>query len=100
MRQRPRRTHHPAFKLKVALESLKNDMTIIELSQRFNVHPDLITEWKEQLLEHAQNVFFRDSKTESGQNVKDLYAKIGQLSMENDFLSNALDRIGGAVAKQ
>jgi len=100
MSKRPRRNHAPAFKAKVALEAIKGEQTIVELSQRFQVHPNQITEWKKQLLEHAEEVFSKDRKPETGPDVKDLHAKIGQLSMENDFLSNALGRIDGASAKR
>jgi len=100
MSKRPRRNHAPAFKAKVALDALKGDQTIVELSQRYQVHPNQITEWKKQLLEHAPDIFSKDKKIESGPNVKDLHAKIGELSMENDFLSVALGRIGDASAKR
>ncbi len=100
MSRRPRRNHAPAFKAKVALEALKGDQTIVELAQRYQVHPNQITEWKRQLLEHAADVFSKDRKSDQGPNVKDLHAKIGQLSMENDFLSVALGRIGDASAKR
>jgi transposase-like protein len=85
MSKRPRRNHAPAFKAKVALEALKEEQTLIELSQRYQVHPNQIAEWKRQLLERACEIFDRDRKTQEGPNVKDLHAKIGQLSMENDF---------------
>jgi transposase len=100
MSKRPRRNHAPAFKAKVALESMKGDQTIVELSERYQVHPNQITDWKKQLLEHAEDVFSKDRPTDQGPNVKDLHAKIGQLSMENDFLSSALGRIGDASAKK
>ena len=100
MSKRPRRNHTPVFKAKVALEALKGEQTLVELSQRYQVHPNQITEWKKQLLEHAPDIFSKDRKPEQGPNVKDLHAKIGQLSMENDFLSGALGRIGDASAKR
>ena len=100
MSKRPRRNHAPAFKAKVALEALKGDQTIVELAERYQVHPNQITEWKKQLLEHAAEVFSKDRQADQGPNVKDLHAKIGQLSMENDFLSGALGRIGDASAKR
>jgi transposase-like protein len=99
MSKRPRRNHAPAFKAKVALEALKGEQTLVELSQRYQVHPNQITEWKKQLQEHAADVFSKGRKSELGPNVKDLHAKIGQLSMENDFLSGALGRIGDTSAK-
>ena len=100
MSKRPRRNHAPAFKAKVALEALKGEQTMVELAERYQIHPNQITEWKKLLLEHAADLFGRDKKTEQGPSVKDLHAKIGQLSMENDFLSVALGRIGDASAKR
>jgi len=100
MSQSPRRNHVPAFKAKVALEAIKGEQTIAELSQRFQMHPNQISEWKKQLLENAAAVFDKDKNAAIGPDVKELHAKIGQLSMENDFLSNALGRIDGASAKR
>ena len=100
MSKRPRRNHAPGFKAKVALEALKGEQTIVELSQRFQVHPNQITEWKKQLLEHAPEIFSKERKPDQVPSVKDLHAKIGQLSMENDFLSGALVRIGDTSAKR
>ena len=100
MSKRPRRNHAPAFKAKVALEAIKGEQTIVELSQRYQVHPNQITEWKKQLLENAPEIFSRSKKAETGPDVKDLHAKIGQLAMENDFLSNAFGRIDGPSAKK
>ncbi len=100
MSKRPRRNHAPAFKAKVALDALKGEQTLVELSQHYQVHPNQITEWKKQLLEHAPDIFSKDRKPEQVPGVKDLHAKIGQLSMENDFLSGALGRIGDASAKR
>ena len=92
MSKRPRRNHAPGFKAKVALEALKGEQEqkIVELSQRFQVHPNQITEWKKQLLEHAPEIFSKDRRPDQFPSVQDLHAKIGQLSMEHDFLSGAL----------
>jgi transposase-like protein len=57
MSKRPRRNHSPVFKAKVALEALKGNQTIVEIAARYEVHPNQITEWKKQLLEHAEEVF-------------------------------------------
>jgi transposase-like protein len=100
MSKRPRRNHAPAFKAKVALEALKGEQTLVELSERYQVHPNQIAEWKKQLLERAPDIFSKDSKAEQGPSVKDLHAKIGRLSMENDFWAGALGRIGDASAKR
>ena len=82
------------------MEALKGEQTIVEIAQRYQVHPNQIAEWKRQLLEHAADVFSKDRKPDQGPSVKDFHVKIGQLSMENDFLSGALGRIGDASAKQ
>ena len=100
MSKRPRRNHAPASKAKLALDAIKGERTIVELSQRYQVHPNQITEWKKQLLENAPDIFSRSKKTELGPDVKDLHAKIGQLAMENDFLSVALGRISEPSAKR
>jgi len=95
-----RRNHGAAFKAKVALEAIKGERTLVELSQRFEVHQNLIVEWKKQLLERAGEVFEKEKKTEEGPSIKELHAKIGQLAMENDFLAVALGRIDGSSAKR
>ena len=100
MSKRPRRNHSPAFKAKVALDALKGDQTIVEIAERYQVHPNQITEWKKQLLAHAEEVFSKDRQPDQGPDIKNLHAKIGQLSMENDFLASALGRIGDASAKR
>jgi transposase-like protein len=99
MAKRPRRNHGAVFKAKVALEAIKGEQTLVELSERFQVHPNQITEWKKQLLERAPEIFDKEKRSE-GPDVKELHAKIGQLAMENDFLSVALGRIDGSSAKK
>ena len=98
MSRRPRRNHSPVFKSKVALAAIKGEQTITELAQKFDVHPNQITQWKGQLLEQASTVF------EQGAAAKeppvDLHAKIGELALENDFLERALTKAGLLSAKR
>lgn len=82
-----RRNHSPAFKAKVALAALKGDRTMSELAVQFDVHPNQIKQWKDQLLDGVADVFDdRPSTKEPEFDVTALHAKIGQLILENDFL--------------
>jgi transposase len=99
--KRPRRNHSAAFKAKVALAAVKGDQTLASLAERFDVHPNQITQWKTELLQRAAEVFASAAeKRETGPDIKTLHAKIGQLALESDFLSGALGRIGDASAKR
>jgi transposase len=99
--KRIRRTHSPAFKAQVALAAVKGDKTLAELAQ-FDVHPNQIATWKNQLLEGAAGVFGheRAEVSEAPVDLKALHAKIGELTLENDFLSGALGKAGLLSAKR
>jgi len=94
MTRRKRRNHSSAFKAKVALAALKGDHTLAELAEQFEVHPNQIQNWKRRLVEGAEDVFGgnADQARHNDQEVEKLHAKIGQLAMENDFLSKVLGR--------
>ncbi len=96
MTKRPRRNHSPAFKAKVALAAIKGEKTMIELAQQFDVHPNQIKQWKDHLLDGAVGVFGDDRKEDAVPtvDVKSLHAKIGELTLENDFLAGALGKAG------
>ena len=101
MTKRTRRNHSATFKAKVALAALKGDKTLTELAQQYDVHPNQITDWKRQLLERAGDVFGGAAdKVDEGPDLKTLHAKIGQLTLENDFLSGALTKAGLLSAKK
>src|SRR3954469_17137045 len=90
MSKRPHRNHLPAFKAKVALAALKGEKTLAELAQQYDVHPNQITTWKAQLLEGAAGVFGSVPQSAAPAiDVKTLHAKIGELTLTNDFLSVA-----------
>lgn len=89
-----RKQYNPEIKAKVALEALKGERTVAELSSRFGVHPTMIHQWKKALLEGASGVFARGGAAREPaldkEALKDLHAKIGELTMERDFLSGKL----------
>jgi transposase len=101
MTKRIRRTHSPAFKAKVALAALTGEKTLADLAQQFDVHPNQITAWKAQLVGGAAEVFGASGgATAPAVDVKTLHAKIGELTLENDFLSGALGKAGLLSAKR
>ena len=97
MSKRPRRNHSPAFKAKVAPAAVRGEKTLAELAQQFDVHPNQITQWRSQLLEGAVGVFDSAAAGVAAAptvDVKTLHAKIGELTLANDFLEGALDKAG------
>ena len=102
MARRPRRNHSPEFKAKVALEAAKGEYTLAKLAKRFDIHPNQITDWKTQLLERMGDVFDKSQAQPASApvDVKVLHAKIGELTLANDFLEGALTKAGLLSAKR
>ena len=95
-----RRKHSATFKAKVALAALAGEKTLADLSLQFEVHPSQITDWKRQLSERAGEVFGKSSESSPPVDVQAMHAKIGPLTLENDFLESALTKAGLLSAKR
>jgi transposase len=88
-----RRKFTPKFKSKVAIEALKDQSSLTELAQKYDLHPQQISTWKREFLQGAEEVFksgAKSKKSESEQEKDELLKTIGKLKVENDFLKNAL----------
>jgi transposase-like protein len=89
-----RRNHSPQFKAKVALEALQGERTIHEIAAKYQVHPTQVTQWRRQLIEQAAEVFAagKPADRDTAADREALLAKIGQLTVERDFLSRVLGK--------
>jgi transposase len=95
MSKTKRKRYAAEFKAKVALEAIKGEQTLAELAARYNLHPNMITNWKRQAIDNMAEAF--SSKADRAKELdeaqlKDLHAKIGQLTIERDFLAKAFGR--------
>ena len=99
--RRTRRNHAPGFKAQVALAAIRGDKTLAELAEHFEVHPNQLSEWKQQLTASAAAVFGGTPWAKAAEpDLKVLHAKIGQLTLEHDFLEGALTKAGLLSAKR
>ena len=96
MNKQTRRKFSPEFKAKVALEAIKNQFTLAELSKKFDVSPVVISKWKGEFWDNMSAVFEKDhlKKKEEGPALEQLYAQIGELKVENDFLKKSCKKLG------
>lgn len=94
--------HKPEFKAKVALEAIKGEMTMAQMVKKFDVQQAQITQWKKQLLANATTAFDinNNGSEDAEKTINELHSKIGQLTMENDFLEKGLERIHGPRGKK
>lgn len=91
-----RRKFSASFKAKVAIEALKERESLAELSKRFEVHANMISKWKQDFLENSAAVFEKEKvkETEQGVDTEKLYARIGKLELEKEFLKKSLNKLG------
>lgn len=91
-----RKTHSASFKSKVALEAIKGELTVAELAAKYGVHPTMVTKWKKQAVEGMADTFSRSGRqsrdVDHQARIKELHAKIGELTVERDFLAKAFVR--------
>ena len=100
MARRQRPAHFATFKAQVAVAALRGDKTVAELAEKFEIHPNQIAAWKAQLLERSSEVFGEKADGTPAPNIEKMEAKIGRLTLENDFLESALVKAGLLSAKR
>jgi transposase-like protein len=99
--RKPRRNHSAAFKARVALEAIRGEKTVAEIAAHHEVHANQVTSWKAQLLERAAGIFGGDAlAADSKERIRELHAKIGELTVERDFLEGALGKFPGLSGKR
>jgi transposase-like protein len=99
--KKPRRNHSAAFKARIALEAIRNEKTVAEISAHHQVHPTQVSSWKTQLLENAAAIFGGESlAADSRETIRELHEKIGEITVERDFLDRALGKFPGLSGKR
>ena len=98
-----RNNHSPDFKAKVALEAIREEMTMAELSKKYGVHPTQIGTWKRAAIENMTTAFTKrggNREPANEEQIDKLHSKIGQLVVERDFLANASVQLLGTRGKK
>ena len=99
--RKPRRNHSAAFKARVALEAIRGEKTVAEIAAHHEVHATQVTAWKTEALENLAAIFGGNLVAEdSKERIRELHEKIGELTVERDFLSNALGKFPGLSGKR
>ena len=99
--RKARRNHSASFKARVALEAIRGEKTIAEIAAHHEVHPNQVTSWKSQLLASAAGVFGGEvAGGDQREKIRELHAKIGELTVERDFLEGALGKFPGPSGKR
>jgi transposase len=99
--RRPRRNHSATFKARVALEAIRGEKTVAQIAAHHEVHPNQVTSWKTELLEKAAMIFGGNALAADGkERIRELHEKIGELTVERDFLEGALGKFPGLSGKR
>jgi transposase-like protein len=99
--RKPRRNHSAKFKAQVALEAIRGEKTIAEIAAHHEVHPTQVTSWKNEVLENLAGIFGGEScGRDEKERIRELHAKIGELTVERDFLEGALGKFPGLSGKR
>lgn len=99
--RKPKRNHSAAFKARVALEAIRGEKTVAQIAGHHEVHPNQVTTWKSQALEGLVEIFGGARIADDGrERIRELREKVGELTMERDFLSGALGKLPGLSGKR